>query len=536
MTNLDQTHEFPIGGMKGGSKDAAPAEEPDLRYRMLIDSMRDIIFKLDRKANITFVNQGALDFTGYIEEEMLGMNIADVLPPEDLERFKKMFQRSAVVGRREFYMPESKLINRELGLTPIEINVLIMGSDEETTDILFVARDMTLRKKVERERLRRQKYELLSMLSHGFFQEIDATLTEIAEEIQFVSDNLDPACTAYRRLGGAVKTCEKGRNLVEEMLGISEPEMAKRRSVSIQEILQASAASVSFEGRIEIETPSDEALWSVVCDEARLTRAFRHLILNAVEAGFSKEKPDGKIGIRAENLNLEDGAERTGLFIPAGEYVRITVQDHGHGIPDEYLDRIFDPFFSTKGDVDSRSRGLGLTQVYAIVKGHRGYIDVLSKPDIRTLFSVYLPAFRKETNEKTETSPSSAVGRILVMDDEEIVRKVAGQMLRGLGYQVAFAVTGEEAVALYSASLESERFFDAVILDLNVKDGMGGKAAMAELLKIDPNVKGIISSGYSSDPEMMDYGRCGFKAVVGKPYHISDLRRVLKDILGEYPY
>ncbi|MFW6331881.1 MAG: hybrid sensor histidine kinase/response regulator [Thermodesulfobacteriota bacterium] len=535
MIDHDQTHEFPIGAIEKVSGNRGSPKASNLQCRTLIDAMPDIVLKIDGKGAITFINQGALDVTGYLEDEMLGMNIADVLPPEDLERFQKKRTDLSKAGfQREFYLPESKLINRELGLTPIEIDVISLGTEAAGSEVLLVARDLTARKKLEKERLRRQKYELLSMLSQGFFQEIDATLTEIAEEIQFVSDNLDPSGTAHRRLAGAIKSCDKGRGLVDEMLSVAEPEMAEDEAVSLAEMVTASVASIDFEGRIETILNREEPLWPVLCDPTLLNRALKQLIRNAVEAGSSDSKAEGKIEIRGENIKLEDGEEQTGLFIPAGEYVRISVLDHGHGIPDEYLDRIFDPFFSTRDTGESRTRGLGLTQVYAIIKGHGGYIDVQSKPDIRTVFAVYLPAFRKQIPEKPETSASAGVGRILLMDDEEIVRNVAEQMLRGLGYQVVFAEEGGEAVALYRASFEAGHSFDLVILDLNVKEGMGGRAAMGELLKIDPKVRGIISSGYSSDPEMMDYGRYGFKGVVGKPFHLTDLKRVLKEVLTAY--
>lgn len=535
MIDHDQTHEFPIGAIKKNSANGKSPNPTD-PCRTLIDAMPDIVLKIDGNGAITFINQGALDVTGYLEDEMLGMNIADVLPPEDLDRFqKKLTDRTQAGIRREFYLPESKLINRELGLTPIEIDVIALGTEAVGSEVLLVARDLTVRKKLERERLRRQKYELLAMLSHGFFQEIDASLTEIAEEIQFVSDNLDPSGTAHRRLAGAIKSCDRGRSLVDEMLSIAEPEMARNGAVSLTEIIAESAAAIDFEGKIQTLSDQKNSLWPVLCDPILLRQALIQLIRNAAEAESSESKAEGKIQVHTDNIKLEDGVEQTGLFIPAGEYVRITVLDHGHGIPDEYLDRIFDPFFSTRDKGDSRTRGLGLTQVYAIVKGHGGFIDVQSKPDIRTVFAVYLPAFRKQITEQAETSASAGAGRILLMDDEEIVRQVAEQMLRGLGYQVVFAEEGGEAVALYRASYEAGHPFDLVILDLNVKEGMGGRAAMGELLKIDPKVRGIISSGYSSDPEMMDYGRYGFKGVVGKPFHLADLKRIVKEVLTAYP-
>jgi len=488
--------------------------------------------KLDNQGKILFVNQGALDFLGYLEEEMMGMNVADILPPEDLDRYHHILDDGV---RREFYLPEARMINRELGLSLIEINLVVLGPEEEK-EILFVGRDLAHRKRCERERLRRQKHELLSTLSHGFFQEIDATITEALEEIQFVSNNLDSTSTAHRRLAGAIKNCEKGRNLVEIMLDIAEPEISREGVISLTDMILTSASAVSFEGRVDTVLNTDGPLWPVFGDENMLMKAVTHLILNATEALSADNKSEKIIEIGAENKILESGQEQPDPFIPPGEYVRIWVMDHAHGIRDEHLDRIFDPFFSTRKE-SSQIRGLGLSHVYAIVKRHSGYIDVQSKPDFRTLFSIYLPAFKKE-GEMSSPVPTSSVGagaRILLMDDEEVVRNVAGQMLRRLGFQVTFAKEGREAATLYLASYESGHPFDAIILGLNVKEGMGGRTAMKKLLKIDPEVRGIISSGYSSAPEMMDYGRYGFKGAVGKPFHLADLEKTLKVVLGSCP-
>lgn len=208
----------------------------------------------------------------------------------------------------------------------------------------------------------------------------------------------------------------------------------------------------------------------------------------------------------------------------------MTIADHGVGIPPENLPKIFDPFFSTK----MGGTGLGLAIVYSIVKNHGGQIEVTSAPGEGTTFSLLLPASAGVTSPAAPpTETYSGRGRILLMDDEPVVRQVVSRILTALGYEVQTAAEGTAAVALYSDALAGGKPFDAVILDLTVPGGMGGAEAIGRLRSIDPAVKAIVSSGYSSDPVMSNYGDYGFTSVIAKPYQANDLSRVLRQVLVE---
>ena len=210
--------------------------------------------------------------------------------------------------------------------------------------------------------------------------------------------------------------------------------------------------------------------------------------------------------------------------------MEIAIEDHGVGISKEHLRKIFDPYFTTK----QKGSGLGLVTVYSIIKNHGGYINVKSKLGVGTTFQIYLPASEKLIPAKKEEVAETTVagkGRVLVMDDEEIIRALLHLELTDIGYEVELTVDGAQAIEQYANAKDSGKPFDAVILDLTVPGGMGGKDVIKKMLEIDPSVKAIVSSGYSTDPIMSDFVEYGFSGVVAKPYKIEQLEKALHSIL-----
>jgi len=248
------------------------------------------------------------------------------------------------------------------------------------------------------------------------------------------------------------------------------------------------------------------------------------LIINASQA-----MPEGGIiEVRAENIVVD--AEQ-GLPLKDGKYMKISIEDLGFGIREEHLQKIFDPYFTSK----QKGSGLGLATAYSIVKRHNGCIQVKSELGVGTTFYIYLPASSKEAliEKKLRERIPTGKGKILLMDDEELVREVGGEMLEVLGYEVEFAKQGAEAIELYKKAKESAYPFDAIIVDLTVPGGMGGKETVQELIEIDPEVKAIVSSGYSTDPVMADFRKYGFSGGVAKPYKLKELGETLyKVVMG----
>jgi CheY-like chemotaxis protein len=231
------------------------------------------------------------------------------------------------------------------------------------------------------------------------------------------------------------------------------------------------------------------------------------------------------IHVHAKNILVD---AQQGLPLPDGNYVKIVVNDDGVGIPKNILPRIFDPYFTTK----HKGSGSGLATSYSIIRNHDGMITAESEVGVGATFCVYLPASQRElqTSFNFEETAAKGSGRILLMDDEDPIREVAREILSTLGYEVELARDGTEAISLHRTARDSSHPFDAVILDLTVPGGMGGAEAVERLRKIDPEVKAVVSSGYSNDPIMSDYTRYGFRGVVAKPYTANELGATLRAI------
>ncbi len=257
-------------------------------------------------------------------------------------------------------------------------------------------------------------------------------------------------------------------------------------------------------------------------DPGQISQVFQNLVINAVQA----MPGGGMISIIGGNLTVAAGSE---LPLAPGNYIAISFQDQGQGIPPEQLSKIFDPYFTTK----QKGSGLGLATSYSIIQHHRGHITVESKLETGAIFQVYLPASGQRVayspQDDGELTPGH--GKVLVMDDEPMVGEVLGRMLRTLGYEVQLVKDGAKAIEFFTRAQDTGSPFATVILDLTVPGGMGGKEAMERLKKIDPHLKAIVSSGYSDDPAMADFRRYGFFDVIAKPYRITDLDKVLKKVL-----
>jgi CheY-like chemotaxis protein len=258
-------------------------------------------------------------------------------------------------------------------------------------------------------------------------------------------------------------------------------------------------------------------------DEGQITQVIHNMIINADQA----MPGGGTIKIRVENVVT--GPEDS-LPLKKGKYIKISITDEGVGIPEKHLPKIFDPFYTTK----EKGSGLGLSTSFTIVDRHDGTIQVESDTGVGTTFHIYLPASEKDLATEQQEWKKSKIGqgRILLIDDQEAVRRVAGKILERLGYDVEFAEEGAEGIRVYEAAIKQKQPFDMVIMDLTIPGGMGGRETIKELKKTDPKADVIVTSGYSDDPIMSDYRKYGVSGVVAKPYRIDDLAEVIHKVLG----
>ena len=259
-------------------------------------------------------------------------------------------------------------------------------------------------------------------------------------------------------------------------------------------------------------------------DKGQIKQVLQNIIINADQSMPS----GGVIKLTAEDIT--DGHINDDL-INKGNYIKITIEDKGVGIPKELINKIFDPFFTTK----QKGSGLGLATSYSIIKNHGGDITVESELGKGTIFNIYLPASEKTMSSDKQDAEYivRGKGRILMMDDDIAVSILLEKLLIKLGYDVELASDGSQAVEIYKNAIKSGQIFDVVILDLTVPGGMGGKETMEILLEVDPDIKAIVTSGYSRDPVMSDYKKYGFKSYIAKPFNVGTLSKILDGVIND---
>jgi CheY-like chemotaxis protein len=323
------------------------------------------------------------------------------------------------------------------------------------------------------------------------------------------------------------------KTLTRRLITFSKGGKPNRQPADIVGIVENAAAFSLSGSNIGYELSPHNGTWAADVDAQQIGQAIHNLIVNAMES-----MPSGgtvAIGFKNEIIDSPNS------ILTPGRYVDITITDHGKGIPDEHIDRIFDPYFSTKGKGADKGTGLGLSISHSIITKHGGDITVCSRIGRGTTFHVMLPATREHPTDtaprpddaltKPSDKPVCGRGRILVMDDEAMIRELAGNILGHLGYDADFAMEGGEAIDKYRSALESARPYDAVILDLTIKGGMGGQDTIAALRRIDPTVKAIVSSGYAENPVLANYQRYGFCEVVAKPYDMIEFSKKLYGVV-----
>ncbi len=461
------------------------------------------------------VNESFCRITGYSQEEVIGRTSTEVSIFVNAEDRGRLVQKLKEQGR---------LCNEEAAILVMsgEVRSGLFSAElieiEGEQCLLTVMDDITERRQAEEERLKLKKLESVGVLAGGIAHDFNNLLTGLFGNIEMAKMFLSDDHKAHKFLEAAERSMESATNLTNQLLTFAKGGDPIKETLSIGELIIGTAQFSLRGSSAKLQTNITPDLWLVEADKGQLNQVIINLVINAQQA----MPAGGIITIAAKNVKTTEG-----------RYVQITVQDEGVGIAPQYLDKIFDPYFSTK----QKGSGLGLASTHSIISKHNGRITVDSQLNQGTIFSIHLPATEK-TEEKTAKKPqtetfTSAVfsARILVMDDEEIIREVIGTMLGRLGYQVSFAADGQEVITKYRISYENDASYDVVITDLTIPGGMGGQVAAQEILKINPQAKIIVSSGYATNPVMANYKMYGFKGIAVKPYRIGDLQKVIQQVL-----
>jgi signal transduction histidine kinase/ActR/RegA family two-component response regulator len=390
--------------------------------------------------------------------------------------------------------------------------------------------DITARKRAEADRLILNKLESTGILAGGIAHDFNNLLTVILLNLELAQMPPPPDGKLARHLEEARKACLLAGNLTTQLLTFAKGGAPVRKAMPLSRVIQESARPSLSASKVRCEFSLAEDLWMAEVDAGQIGQVIRGMMLNACEA----MPQGGVVSVRAENVVLN---AREQPSLSAGEYVRVSIADQGTGIAKDMLPKIFDPYFSTKHRGDQKGMGLGLTICHAVVQKHGGAIAVKSEVAVGTTFDIYLPAARKLSGGEKVPMPASELrhGRVLVMDDEEGVREVLAQTLEAMGHSAEMADDGQKAIEVFRKAQSLGRPFDVALLDLTVREGMGGQETVQALLKIDPNVKAIAMSGYIDSPVILEPERHGFKAALEKPFDAGKLQEILSRVIGSPP-
>lgn len=514
----------------------------ELRLQSVIQSSPIPTFVIGKDHKVIYWNKALEELSGIKTEDVIGTThywrafyskerpvMADLMVDQALEEIPQWYFEKYMKSRLLDEAYEATDFFPELGDSGKWLRftaAVIRDFRGNLVGAIETLEDITERKRTEEELIRVKKLESLgtfaSGIAHDFNNLLSVMLRNIfAAKLSFADEKEE----LVEGLEIAEKVGLQAKELAHRLITFAKGGEPVRKIGFISQFLKDTVELSLSGSNVTCEFSLPDNLWPVEMDDVQIRQVVHNLVVNAREA----MPKGGAIIIRAENATV---SADNGLPLKAGRYVKWFIKDHGIGIPQEDLPKIFDPYFTTKPTGTARGMGLGLAICYSIIKKHDGFITVGSEPGVGSTFFVFLPACPQEdVLQKGNREKSSAKGgKILVMDDDETVRSATGVVLNYLGYDVEYAKDGTEAVNLYIAEKGKGQPFSAVILDLNVQSGMGGRETMNELLAFDPYSKIIITCGYSNDPAVSELKNSESCMTIDVPYDIEKIKDIL-DIL-----
>ncbi|MFA5266505.1 MAG: ABC transporter substrate binding protein [Methanoregula sp.] len=502
------------------------AEEKE-RLAVTLRSIGEGVITTDISGRVLLVNRVAERLTGWKQEYASGLPIARVLSLID-EKNRQPIENPALSLLKQnesINFPFRAVLAAKDGTERIIEESASIMSDHENRTIGFVIvfRDITERQKLENELARTHKLESLGLLAGGIAHDFNNILTAIFGNIILARMHVGEDSPGFERLAEAENAMVRAKELTQQLLTFSKGGAPVKETADITAIITDSTKFMLRGSQSRCEFAIEPDLWTVDIDVGQISQVINNIVINADHA----MPGGGIIHVSAQNCTLTKG---TPLPLTPGRYVKITIADKGSGILKENLTRIFDPYFTTK----AKGSGLGLSTALSIIRKHSGHIEIESEPGKGTSVHIYLPASEKSLNGSTTGNgqPVHGSGRILVMDDEEAILDMASALLSHFGYRSSVALDGEEAIALYKEASAKNDPFAAVIMDLTIPGGLGGKETIARLVEFDPRVKAIVSSGYSTDPIVANFRQYGFVGILTKPYTAKEMSEIIKKVLS----
>jgi PAS domain S-box-containing protein len=486
----------------------------EARFRAIVERAAEGILVVDAETRqLRYANPEICRLLGFGSEELVGRDTMELHPPEVMAEVREAFGRQAAGG-----VHDTNLLMRRKDGSVVE--VFVRGANVELDGrrcVLGLFTDQTERRQIEAERVRTQKLEALGVLAGGIAHDFNNLLQAIFGYVS-VAKSVDDLAAARAALAESEAALSMATRLTSQLLTFSRGGTPLRKAVEAAPIVERAAKLALAGSSLRCDFDFGEALPDVDADEGQLEQVVQNIVLNAAQA-----MPQGgtiRVVLAAVELPLPGAPP-----LPPGRYVTLGVHDTGVGIPESLIARIWDPYFTTK----QRGSGLGLATVYSIVKNHGGAVTVQSRQGEGSAFTVFLPAcaVAAKTHSDPPRSSTAESLRVLLMDDDTLVRNVTQRLLELLGHSVDSAADGEAAIVRYEAARATGEPYDLVILDLTVPAGLGGKETLARLRAVDPGVRAVVSSGYSDDESLGQYSEHGFHAVLRKPYVVEELAAAL---------
>ena len=519
--------QYTFGKRKAADDALRKSEE---KYRTILESIEEGYFETDLEGNLTFFSNPFCKILGYSRSQLIGANTRRYTTPETAEKMVRVTNRLLQSGMPEnvsnydVIRPDGNKVLLELSLS------ILKEPDEEPIGFRGVLRDVSERKKTEEEKHKleyqlqqMQKMESIGTLAGGITHDFNNILMGIQGNASLMLLKIDSDHPNYEKIKNIEAYVQNGTALTKQLLGFARRGKYLVKATDLNDIIDKSSALFARTRKdVQIKTNLEDSLWTVEVDRGQIEQVLLNLYVNAWQA-----MPDGgSLYLRTENVMLDRSYVKPYKVEP-GRYVKISITDTGTGIDKGTLERIFEPFFTTKEM--GRGTGLGLASVYGIIKSHEGYINVYSELDQGTTFTIYLPASGKEAVEDTKLIAEilKGSGTILLIDDEKMILDVGRELLEELGYTVLSATSGQEAIEIFQ---ESRDKIDMIIMDM-IMPGMSGSDTFDCMKEISPNVKILLSSGYSINGQATNILQRGCDGFIQKPFNINKLAETVQKII-----
>jgi len=507
--------------------------ESEEKYRTILESIEQGYYEVDIAGNFTFFNDSMCKILGYSKDELMGMNSRQYTDNETAKKVYEVFNRVYTTGRPNKIFDE-EIIRKDGTKRHVEASVSLMkDSEDRRTGFRGIMQDITERIRTEQEKKKLeaqlhqvQKIEALGTLAGGIAHNFNNLLMGIIGNTSLMLLESDSTHPNYERLKKIEKSVQSGSKMTRQLLGFAREGRYEVKPISLNQLVKETSdtfAMTKKDIRVHRELAKDE--FAINADQGQIEQVLLNLYVNAKDA----MPGGGDLFLKTMNVTHKDMRGKP-YEVKPGKYVLLTIRDTGIGIDKRTLERVFDPFFTTKGM--GRGTGLGLASVYGIIKAHGGYIHIESKKRHGTTFDIYLPASEKEVEvEEKDLSEEILKGKetVLFVDDEDIVIDVGEEILMTLGYKALLARSGKEAIKIYK---ENKKKIDMVLLDMVMPD-MGGGETYDRMKEINPNIKVLLSSGYSIDGQAEEILERGCNGFIQKPFNVKELSDKLREILDK---